>query len=557
MCGSNPKSRSSAGGRLAVVRFPAAALALLALLLSACAPGKNNGSAEKGAERQGSEAAVLRISQRNEPGDLDPALAAIPDDYFVIRALSEGLVSPAPDGSGVVAAAADHWTVSEDGRSYYFHLRGDARWSDGSPVTADDFIASFKRALEPSTPAPKVHLFFPVKGARRYHEGKERDFSKVGFSSPSPNLLRVTLERPLPEFLAYAASGPWIPVNIPCVVTHGKAWTRPENYVGNGPFSLVEWQPHKRIVVKRKDAYWDARNVWLKEIRLLAFDNGEAEERAFRAGQIDVTMSVPPTKLAGYQTEEGGVLRRAPLQETRYLSFNTQKAPLNDPRVRRALALSVDRNAIAEKVLHGGQPAARRFLPAGLAPAGQVLEMAENIEAAKGLLAAAGYPEGKGFPLLELSGWTNVPVLEAVQAMWRKNLGIEVSLATRDAKVHIAALQEGRYDIAFVTAIPDAADGLLQLADFRPGAPANYAHWSDETYATLLDRAENATAPQERNGFLLAAENRLLDQAPLAPLYFNTRNYLVRPEVQGWNEDGLWNRFYKKVSVETTRSQER
>lgn len=503
----------------------------------------------KNEERSACEPGILRISQRNEPGDLDPALAAIPDDYFVIRALSEGLVSPSPDGKGVVAAAADHWTLSSDGLTFHFHIRADARWTSGAPVTAGDFVASFKRALDPTTPAPKVELFFPVRGARRYNEGKESDFSKVGFAELSPSLLQITLERPLPEFLAYAASGPWIPVNIPCVAAHGKAWTRPGNFVGNGPFVLTEWQPHKQIVVARRNDYWDSKNVWLREIRFLGFDNGEAEERAFRAGQLEITMSVPPTKLAGYLAEERGLLRQAPLQETRYLSFNTRRSPLNDARVRRALSKAIDRPAITEKVLHGGQQPAARFLPGELAPANARQEASDNAVEARASLAEAGYPEGKGFPVLELSGWTNTPVLEAIQAMWRKNLGIEVTIATRDAKVHVAALQEGRYDIGFVTAIPDAADAMLLLAEYRPGAAGNYAHWSDATYEDLLNRAERTAKPETRAQLLLAAENRMLEESPLAPLYFNTRNYLVRPEVQGWSEDGLWNRFYKNVSV--------
>lgn len=532
------------------------AFAWLGMLVAACTPSQDRSNAAKfSGEYSRGEAGVLRISQRNEPGDLDPALAAIPDDYFVIRALSEGLLSPSSDGKGVVAAAADHWTVSSDGLTYYFHIRKDARWSDGTAVTAGDFIASFRRALDPSTPAPKVNLFFPVRGARRYNEGKERDFSKVGFVEANPSLLQITLEQPLPEFLSYVASGPWIPVYIPCVSAHGKAWTRPENFVGNGPFVLVEWQPHKQIVVKRKAEYWDAQNVWLKEIRFIGFDNGEAEERAFRAGQLDVTMSVPPIKLAGYQAEDGSPLRKAPLQETRYLSFNTRKPPLDDARVRRALAAAIDRTAITNKVLQGGQPPATRFVPEGLAHSGNVQALEESVSQAKRDLAAAGYPEGRGFPVLELSGWTNLPVLEALQAMWKKNLGIEVSIATRDAKVHVAFLQEARYDIAFVTAIPDAADGMLLLDEYRPGAPGNYAHWEDAVYTANLDRAQRSSDPKIRAEFLVAAENRLLSQAPVTPLYFNTRNYLVRPEVRGWSEDGLWNRFYKNVVVDAPQGQ--
>lgn len=494
-------------------------------------------------------ASVLRLSQRNEPGDLDPATATLPDEFFIIRALSEGLVTPSPDGGAPRPAAAAAWDVSADGLVYTFHLRAGATWSNGEPVTAQDFVDSYRRVLTPATAAPKAALFFLVRGAEPFCRGRTGDFGKVGFEAVDPHTLRVTLDHPAPQFLAYAASGPWIPVNPRVVARLGRAWTRPGNFVGNGPFVLREWSPNRRIVVDRREDYWDAAQIRLGAVQFLAFDNGDAEERAFRAGQVDVTMAVPFSKIPVYAGMTPTLLRQVPLHETRYLSFNTTRTPLSDRRVRRALSLALDRRAITDNVLRGGQSPAWHFVPDGLGGFATQRSLAEDAAEARRLLAAAGFPGGRGFPALELSGWAQTPVLEAVQAMWRKHLGIAVQIVVRDAKVHVSALQHGDYDIGFITAIPDVADPADLLDDFAPGAPGNYPQWRDAVYGALLIQADRADTAAARLAGLAEAEARLTEECPIAPLYFNTKNILVNPRVHGWREDALWTRFYRGVSI--------
>ena len=269
----------------------------------------------------------------------------MPDDFFVIRALSEGLVAPttARDGSPV-PAAADRWETSSDGLTWTFHLREDARWSDGEPVTAADWVASYQRVLSPGTAAPKANLLlFLVKNAREFYLGHLTDFATVGFLAPDPHVLEVTLERPTPQFLTYAASGTWIPANPRVVARFGRRWTLPENYVGNGPFTLAEWKPGQRITVRRSPRYHAAAGVRPDEIQFLHFSDTDAEDRAYRDGQIDVTMAVPYTKVVTYFHERPAELHRAPLAETRYVAFNVGRPPLDDVRVRRALSLAIDR----------------------------------------------------------------------------------------------------------------------------------------------------------------------------------------------------------------------
>lgn len=501
------------------------------------------------------DAQVLRISQRNEPADLDPATAGLPDEFFIIRALSEGLLVPSPQGSPQPAAAAG-FNVSADGLTYTFQLRRGATWSNGEPVVAADFIASYRRALDPATAAPKAELFFAVKNARAFLTGAVRDFSQVGFSTPDPGTLVIQLEQPTPRFPDYVATGTWIPVHPATVARFGRDWTRPGNYVGNGPFILVEWRPQQRIVVRKNPRYHDANAIRLGEIQFLRFDSGETEERAYRAGQVDVTMSVPVTKLTGYERGRPAEFHRTPLAETHLLTFNTTRRPLNDPRVRRALALAIDRDRIVERVLQGGQVPATRLLPPALRSTDDRAKLPgefrfDPTEAAR-LLAAAGYPQGRGFPKLEVTAWSpsQTRVLEAIQEMWRQALAIEVTLLVHEAKVHLDAMHAGNYDIGFATTLLDLPDSLALLIDFTGEAPANLPHWRnaefDRQVASAKARADRPS--QERD--LLAAEIVLLNDAPVAPVYFNARNWLMSPRVQGWQDDPLWTRFYHDVYLE-------
>ena len=495
---------------------------------------------------------VLRISQRNEPADLDPATASLPDELFIIRALSEGLVAPAPDGPPQ-PAAAEHWEFSADQLTCTFHLRPAALWSNGEPVTADDFVASYRRVLTPATAAPKAPLLFMVKNARAFATGQLADFALVGFHAPDAHTLVVTLEHPMPRLLDYVASGPWIPVNPRVVARLGRNWTRPGNFVGNGAFTLTEWRPHQRITVRKNPAYHGAARIRLDEIEFPAFDNGDAEERAFRAGQLDVTMAIPFTKLDTYRSGQPAQAYRAPLAETRYLAFNTTRPPLDDARIRRALTLALDRTRLVERVLRGGQEPAFRLVPQALrGPEDHESRLAdaphEDAAAARQLLAEAGFPGGRGFPRLELSTWpVSVPVTEVVQAMWKEALGIDVALVMREARVHVAALREGHYDIGFITAIPDVPDAANLLGDFTTGAPGNYPHWTDAPYDALVAAAARTADPAQQAARLREAEARLLGQCPLTPLYFNATNWLMRPNVRGWRQDALWTRFYQDV----------
>lgn len=508
-------------------------------------------------KRPASAEHVLRIAQRNEPATLDPQLATLPDEFFIIRALGEGLLTPDPDGGPPQPAAAESWHVSLDGLTYTFTLRAGARWSNGDPVTAGDFVYSIRRALTPAVAAPKAALFFPLKNAAAFHAGRERDFSAVGARALDDRRLELTLAEPTADFPAMVASGPWIPVHPGTVdksgglVRRDDRWTRPGGYTGNGPFLLTGWRPNQDISVRRNPAYWDAARIHLEEIRFLAFDSGDSEERAFRAGQVNVTMAVPFSKLAAYRAAQPRVEHDALLHETRYLSLNTTRPPLDDRRVRRALALALDRGALVTGVLQGGQQPARSFVPPGLGGYASPVALTEDAVEARRLLTEAGFPGGRGFPRLELTTWpVNPAQLEVIQQTWARELGIGVALVQREARTHLAALAAGDYDLAFMTAIPDY-DGVSDLfLRLKTGSPDNYPHWRSAEFDRLVAESGRLGTAAARNVAYQSAEKLLLDEMPVIPLYFNSQNYLVRPGVRGWRADRLWTRFYKDLSTQ-------
>lgn len=548
MCGWK-NSRTAVLFRLGVVFFSCGG----ASIVSGCA--KREPAAAGRDRKTGAATQILRLSQRNEPGDLDPAIATLPDEFAILRALCEGLLIPGMNGEPQPGLATG-FDLSPDGLTYTFHLRRNARWSDGQPVIAGQLVAAYRRTLTPATAAAKANVFYPVRNARAFVSGTLSDFTAVGFRAPDPQTFVVTLEQPTPRFPYYVASGPWLPVPVHIVEQHGRNWTRPEHFVGNGPFTLVEWRQDQRIVVKRNPHWHGAAHVRLAEIHFVRFDSGDSEDRAFRTGQIDATMAVPSSKVEVYAQERPTELHRAPMIETRYFSFNTRRPPLTDARVRRALSLALDRKKIVEHVMRGGQEPASSLLPRPLREAERTTDSAtaghvHNPVAARQLLADAGV-NGKDFPRMELTAWSpsQIPVLETAQQMWRQELGIEFSIAIREARVHLSALTAGDYDIAFVTAIPDVADAAQLLGDFVSNASENYPHWSNHEFDTAYGRALTIADSASRAAAFLGAEQHLLELAPVAPVYFNTKIWLMSPRVRGWQEDGLWTRCYHDVYLD-------
>jgi oligopeptide transport system substrate-binding protein len=501
----------------------------------------------------GSVASILRISQRNEPASLDPQLATLPDEYFSARALFEGLVTPSPHGGAPLPGVARSWNVSADGLVWTFHLRADARWSNGDPVTAADFVYSYRRMLTPALAAAKAPLFFAVRNAQEYCRGTLGDFAAVGFAAPDSRTFIITFSHSVPYLPALAATGAWLPVHPATLEREGAGrdshWAEPGRLVGNGPYQLTAWLRSQHLEFSRNPHYWNAAAVAVPTLRLVSFDSGDAEERAFRSGQLDLTLSVPIQRIAHYAAQEPDRLRRQPLFETRYLALNLQHGPLADARVRRALSLVIDRSALTTRVLQGGQRPALSLIPPGLGGYTPAETLGEDVAAARQLLAAAGYPGGRGFPRLEFSTWTNTPVLEVLQQRWKNELGIDTGIVLREGRAHLAALAAGDFDLALMPLIPDYDDPSDGFADFLTAAPTNYGRWHEPAYDTLVQAADQNPDPGRRLAQYQAAEKILLHDLPAIPLYFGVQNYLISPQVHGWQTDRLWTRFYSPVSL--------
>jgi len=507
----------------------------------------------------GRESGTLLLGNGAEPQDLDPQICTAYTDYNILIALFEGLTCIDEATSQPVPGMAQSWDVSPDGLTYTFHLRPGIAWSNGDPVTAADFLYSFQRILSPQLAAEYSYLFYPLLNAEAYNTGKLTDFSAVGVKALDDRTLRLTLAAPCPYLPALAAHQAWFPVpratleKFTAGRRRGSAWTRPENIVTNGAFLLKEWSPNSRIVVSKNPRYWDAARNRLQAVVFYPNEAIAVDESNFRAGQLHVTYDLLPERIEHYRREEPAVLRVDLLSESDFLRFNVRKPPLNDRRVRQALSLAVDRVAIARRVLYGSrQPAFALSPPAtgGYTPAAGA---ATDPAAARRLLAEAGFPGGRGFPHLEVQMWTdpvNSKVLEAIQQMWRRELGIEVALVNQDFRVYLDNQRTLAYQISRSRWLGDYDDPSTYLDLFTTGSGNNQTGWSSPAYDQLDAEAERTLDPARRRNLLQRAEAILLAEAPIAPLFYGTRTYLIQPYVRGWVPSLLGIHRYQYVWLE-------
>jgi oligopeptide transport system substrate-binding protein len=518
-----------------------------------------SGCRRETAVNRGNREQILERGAHSDVADLDPQLAVNITEIDVASALFEGLVAEDPTDLHPVPGVAETWTVSPDGVTYTFHLRTDARWSDGRPMVASDFVESWRRMLTPSLAAENATLLYLLQGAEAYHKGSLTDFASVGATAPDPRTLRVVLEHPSAYFLNLLSHPAWFPVPLHVIEAHGSAtapgnrWTRPESFVGNGPFALRRWRPNQEIYVERSATYWDAAKVRLKAIRFHPIDSIDAEERAFRSGQLHVTYVLPFAKAAYYRREAPQYLRSDPYLNTYFLRLNTARSPLDDERVRRALSLAIDREALVQKVLRGGQIAATSLTPPGMpnytAPAG----VRTDLEAARRLLAASPYGASTTRPPLELLFNTSESlrlVAEALQQMWRRDLGIDVRLINQEYKVVLSERKAGHYQIVLGDWVGDYLDASTFLEPWRSDSSNNHTHWADGEFDTLLFAAARNPDAHARAAQLQQAEARLLEASPVIPLYWNPHTFLLQPSVRGWNPTLLDHHPYKHVWLE-------
>lgn len=493
---------------------------------------------------------VLIINNSAEPSAIDPQEITGLLESRIVYALFEGLLNFDPKDCHPIAGVAESWTNSADGKTWTFKLRPNARWSNGDPVVAEDFLFSYQRILTPTFGAEYASMLHCVKGAKDFNMGKITDFKQVGFKALDAHTLVVELDNALPYFLQLVCHHSWLPIHRPTILKFGKMdemhtlWTRPGNLVGNGAFKLESWEVARRIIIKKNLQYWDQQRVALNAVEFRTITDLFAEERAFRGGELHLTGSVPPYKVPQLLANQDPNLRLDSFLSVSFIRINTDvknndvvSKVLSDPRVRRALGMVINRQQIAEKVLRAGESPARNLTPPGSGGFISRAQWSEDIQAAKKLLAEAGFPEGKNFPKLEYLFNTSEGSLLAAQAyqeMWRQNLGIEVELRNLDWKVYLSALHKGDYQLARSAWSGDYNDPNTFLEMFITGNELNQTGWSDPEFDRLIQAAAQEQVPAKRMELFQSAEARLIEGAPIIPTVFNKNKFLIRPEVIGW-----------------------
>jgi oligopeptide transport system substrate-binding protein len=524
---------------------------LAGLLLAACGPRAT-------LVEEGLRTRTLHRGIGPEPADLDPHLASSLGDIHVISALFEGLVGEHPETLAPVPGLAARWETSADGLAYTFHLRPDARWSDGRPIAAEDVVASFRRALSPALGAPNAELLYPVLNAEAYHKGRLADFAEVGISSPDTHVVRVALEYPASHFLSLLSHPVWFPVPLHAIAAagatdaRGNRWaSSPDTFVGNGPFVLRAWRRGQMISVEANPAYWDAAALRLRAVRFHPFDSVEAAERAYRAGQLHVIDTLPPGRVEAWRATAPAELRADPFLDTYFYRINTTRPFLSDIRVRRALSLALDREQLVSALLRGGQRPATGFVPPGTGGYEPPSLLRHDLEAARALLAEAGHPEGRGLPVFDLlynTSENHRRIAEVLQQQWRA-IGVQTRLVNQEFATLLDARRTGDFQLLRSSWVADYNDPLSFLALFTKDSAQNFTGWSDPAYDRALYEAARTLDTERRHALYRAAETRLLEAAPILPLYFNTHVYLLHPSVRGWHPTLLDRHPLKHVSL--------
>lgn len=523
--------------------LPLSLLLCISLLAAACAQERST----FGPEKRRKEGKVLYLGGGSEPESIDPGKSYDGPGLDVARELFEGLTRYHPETLDPIPGLAERWEVDEDGRRYRFHLR-DAQWSDGRPITAHDFEWSWKRVLDPRTAAQYAALFWDIEGGKDFNMGRG-SAEAVGVRALDDHTLEIHLERPIPWFLELTAFSPFHATPRHAVEAHGTEWTRPENIVTSGPFHLVRWTPNYQIEVVRSPTYWDRDSVWLEGAVFVVSDDTHAMMRLFRAGEIDWlggSTRPPPEYLAHLRSKKD-------YQEAHYLGtyfywFNLRDdrnagAAFRDRRVRRALLLATDREALVNYVTQGGQRAAHGMVPDIFFERGypRPTPFPFDPDEARRLLAEAGYgPGGKTFPTIEILYNTmdsHRQVAEAIQAMWKRHLGIDVRIANQEWKVFMSNRLEGHFQLARAGWIGDFMDPYTFLSQFLSESESNEARWKNLEYDRLVFRALEEPDPKERYAIYARAEAILMEELPVLPLYYYSQQTLVGPWVKGFHSN--------------------
>jgi len=501
---------------------------------------------------------VLRIANLAEPDSLDPHKAGPGYIVHITRNLFEGLVVLDPKGN-VAPGVAESWSVSEDGLSYRFKLRANARWSNGDPVTASDFVFGFRRAEDPKTNARYPEMLYPIKNAEEVYAGK-LDITALGVAAPDERTVQITLKAPTPYFLQVLALEQAMPVREK-TVRLGEDWVKPGKMVSNGAYMLDDWKPFEHIRIIKNPHYWNAGKVAIDAVLFDPSDNLATVLKRYRAREFDIIYGnfddFPYDQLGWLKQNMPKELRVAPYAAVSYYMFNVTKRPLNDVRVRQALSMAIDREVLVAKVTRGGEQPAYSYVPDGMAnyisqkASWAKMSQADREAAAIKLMTDAGYGPKKplnlrfSYPTSE----SRKQIAVAIAAMWKK-LGVNVELINTERQVNNANMRQGDFEIASRGVDIDYNDAQDFLFELQTSSSRYRSRFSNPDYDRLMDEASVTNDPGKRAQLLQQAEQVLLREMPMVPLFFYVSKNLVSTRVKGW-EDNLLNITYvKNLSLE-------
>lgn len=505
--------------------------ALLTLALGAAAPAG---------------AVTYHRGSAGDPETLDPHKTSTVVEAHILRDLLEGLVINDASGAVVPGVATD-WSVSDDGLVYTFNLRDDAKWSDGTPVTAGDFVYSLQRIMDPATTAKYANILYPIKNAEAINKG-EADKGTLGVEAQDDHTLVITLESATPYFLELLTHQTSLPVYPPSVEEHGNAFVQAGNLVSNGPYQLVSFVPNDKVVLEKNPYFHDADSVAIERVEYLPIEERATCLRRFEAGEVDSCQEVPREQLASIRERLGDQLHVAPFLGTYYYAVNGAIPPFDDVRIRQALSMAIDREFLAEEIFSGSMLPAYSLVPPGVANYVEEqpqldyadMSMLDREDKAAELLAEAGY--GPDNPLkVEISYNTaedHRNAATAIAEMWRP-LGVEVTFNQRDLSAHYAMLRDDKkHQVARAGWIGDYADPqnflFLNQSD-NPGF--NYGAYNNPEYDSLMDEAAAEVDLTKRAELLAKAEALFLRDVPQIPLLFYSSTSLVSPKLSGWQDN--------------------
>jgi oligopeptide transport system substrate-binding protein len=488
---------------------------------------------------------ALRRQSLGDPQTLDPQLWVYGQDGNLAQDLFQGLTT-VDAGANAVPGQAESWQVSADGKTYTFRLRVGLQWSDGKPIDSRDFLWSMRRLFDPRTASPSASLLYVIRNARAVNTGK-KPATELGVRIPDARTVVIELEHPAPYFTDIIVHRAF-PVPRHVVERFGRDWTRAGNHVSNGAFTLGEWRPNAFVKLVRNPRFHAARTVKLDAVYHIPIEDPNVALTRFRAGQLDIVVSLPSEKLDDARRDYPRELHLVPQIGLEYYVINNKRPPFNDLRVRRALSLAVDRDTLTRLVLRAGEKPAYCIVPSGvrnyrpqqcLSGAAMPPVMPARLQLAKQLLAQAGFAADNPLHvnLHVNNNDTQKRIAVTIQAMWRA-AGIRAQLLSSELKVHQTSMQQGDYDVARTQWYAEDRDAasFLELLDSR-AAGINVSRYANAKFEALLDQADATADLTHRAELLLQAERLALQDQPLIPLYYYVSRRLISQRVVGWQDN--------------------